>query len=69
MDVPVSERSLERGLGGPWGSLGGPWRVPGSPWDVLGRIEGVLGVAVSATNRSVMYTMERIDMFMIPLQL
>ena len=36
----------------PWGSLGGPVR----PLGVLGRSGGVPGVAVSVTDRFVMYT-------------
>ena len=66
MDVSVSKRSLERRLGGPWGSLGagpgGSLRVFGAS---LGGSDASLGVAVSATSCFVMSTRGMLDVFVV----
>ena len=49
---------LPEGSCGVSGDHGGCLEVPGHPWGALGRIGGVLGVAVSTTDRFRMYTTE-----------
>ena len=56
-------------LEAPWESLGGRWGSLGFLGASLGGLEASLRVAVSATNRFVMYTNGIIDAFVISLWL
>ena len=48
---------------------GDPWGAPGRPWCVLRRIWASLRVAVSATNRFVIYTNRAIHVYVISTRL